>query len=228
MTNKQFTINHDLVVDGKLRHNPTSPPFAAGSFKTTASARLTLSPLAVEGLGRASNLAVMLKRPYRRKIGKASEENSVMPPPMHLIVRYNYADELVKNVTEANLLYWATALMNLTYAFIDRALWTADTPPPFEFPRLRFVHAGVAIAQVVSPKASATHRSYLLEEAIEGEFEKYIHNGAAVPLQDMWEPTHERAVFLCCAQHIQYIKTNAAFISDYQGVSWEAHCNQFY
>ena len=150
-------------------------------------------------------MPVIRKRPY--KAGKNQ------PAVMTSVIRYGHGDELPLNIMEANLLYWATALMELTYGFIDRAIGKSAADPPVNIPRLRFVNAGLAVVVQTKPF------SYLLEEVIEGKFVKYVTNGSATPTFAPEEEEFELATFLCCTQHIQYMKTGqTAFISDYQGM----------
>ncbi|KAJ7841524.1 hypothetical protein B0H14DRAFT_3457471 [Mycena olivaceomarginata] len=109
------------------------------------------------------------------------------------VVRFAPADEYARAVQEANLLYWAASLMELTYSFIHCFLSKSSADPPFEILQLRFVHAGVA-------------EDYLVEEFInessEG-FVKFVHNGDANPLLDLDDPLYEIAEFLCFTQHVQ-------------------------
>ncbi|KAF6745209.1 hypothetical protein DFP72DRAFT_824733, partial [Ephemerocybe angulata] len=113
-------------------------------------------------------------------------------------------------INECNVHYWATALMITTYRYI--ASIDSDLgKPPFAVPRLRFV----ANATSISPSIRS---SYMLEERIEGDFIKYVHNDDPEPLLDPEDPEYNTAVFLCFTQHVQYIQTHKkAFISDYQG-----------
>lgn len=94
---------------------------------------------------------------------------------------------------EGNVLYWATALMASSYAFINHALTKAAIPPPFTIPHVCYVHARVAVVHM-SPSAVVESANtandtmwvvYLLEEHIyegdgKNEFLKYIHNTNAV------------------------------------------------
>ncbi|KAG1847442.1 hypothetical protein C8R48DRAFT_545804, partial [Suillus tomentosus] len=128
---------------------------------------------------------------------------------------------------EANVLYWARALLTFSYEYIDHCISNSSEPPPFHIPRLRFVEAGLALSHdQVQPgqKSKSTIRmpraGYLVEELITDNFLKYIHNMDCNPMLDPYEVGYEIAEFLACTQHIQYAKTGGlAFISDYQGRS---------
>ncbi|KAJ7767848.1 hypothetical protein B0H14DRAFT_2254996, partial [Mycena olivaceomarginata] len=90
---------------------------------------------------------------------------------------------------EANLLYWASSIMDFTYSFIHRFLSNTDEEPPFTIPQLRFVHAGVPVShdQIAGTNinnTSSIRRTYLVEEFIDEEldgFVKFVHNGDATP-----------------------------------------------
>jgi hypothetical protein len=139
------------------------------------------------------------------------------------------ADKLPKLFKEANVLYWASSLLQLTYDFIYRCL-TSSCPPPFPIPQVCFVKAGLALAFVQGPAVASKPGSktcpiracYLLEELIGGSdnaFLKFIHNMDANPLLDELDYSYDLAVFFSFTQHVQYVKTGGlAFISDYQGV----------
>ncbi|KAJ7254577.1 hypothetical protein C8J57DRAFT_1076118, partial [Mycena rebaudengoi] len=130
---------------------------------------------------------------------------------------------------EANLLYWADALMSFTYSFIDKTLAELPGPPPFIIPRLRFVDAAVAVSHEPLSgnniaNISPIRRTYLLEEFIDtktaGPYVKFVHNGSATPLLDEDDDLYRIAQFLCFTQHVQYQKTDqTVFISDLQGTS---------
>ncbi|KAI6154998.1 hypothetical protein BKA82DRAFT_3944814, partial [Pisolithus tinctorius] len=104
-------------------------------------------------------------------------------------------DELLKLHCEANTLYWAKVLLAMTYEFIYSAISSAEHPPLFEIPKLRFVEAGLALAHSqskgpgpINPKLSGMASGmYLLEEKIEGGhvvFKKFIHNMDCGPSLD--------------------------------------------
>ncbi|KAJ7920089.1 hypothetical protein B0H13DRAFT_1605718, partial [Mycena leptocephala] len=88
--------------------------------------------------------------------------------------------------------------------------------PNFEVPKMRFVHAGLAIGQ------TDERDTFVVKEWIdpekEGPFIKYIHNRSARP-RNFQDPEHSlRAKFLAFAQHVQFFKTDrTAYVSDFQG-----------
>ncbi|KIO02087.1 hypothetical protein M404DRAFT_53950, partial [Pisolithus tinctorius Marx 270] len=142
--------------------------------------------------------------------------------------RFSLGDELLKLHCEANTLYWAKALLTMTYNFIDGMITSVDFPPPFEIPRLHFVEAGLALAHSqfmkgpVRPKYGSTLCGvYLLEEKIKGgsaAFTKYIHNMDCGPSLTTDMDGFDIAEFLAFMQHVQYSKTGGlVIISDYQG-----------
>ncbi|KAG1845715.1 hypothetical protein DFJ58DRAFT_664192, partial [Suillus subalutaceus] len=140
------------------------------------------------------------------------------------------ANELSKQYKEANVLYWANSLLDLTYAFINCCVATSSNPPPFEIPRLHFIHARLALSflpgQMVIAKPGAKPCSmcaaFLLEELIPGgqdTFVNFIHNMDCDPLLDPGEDRYNTALFLAFTQHVQYEKTGGlVYISNYQGV----------
>ncbi|KIK20549.1 hypothetical protein PISMIDRAFT_71441, partial [Pisolithus microcarpus 441] len=137
-------------------------------------------------------------------------------------------DELPKLHRKANTLYWANALLTMTYNFIDGVISSADAPPPFNIPCLRFVNAGLALAHsqlmkgLAKPKFGGTLCGvYLLEEKIEGgsdAFIKYIHNMDCGPSLSTDMDGYDIAEFLAFTQHVQYAKSRGlVIISNYQG-----------
>lgn len=211
----RFSLDSHQCLNGILKVR-TSLSLGVGAFKTAHFGRLTLTPMAVSGLGQTAQEEVAVKRPYfKSKGGK--------------VMRYVINDELRKVLVEANVMYWATSLLNFAQAFINRAIAASPTPPPFQVPQFRFVRSAVAIThdvvQGVTVSGATTMRAaYLLEELIsmetDEEFVKYVHNGDATPLPDIEEVSaYELARFLCFIQHIQYQKTDGkVYISDFQGV----------
>ncbi|KAG1767365.1 hypothetical protein EV702DRAFT_980104, partial [Suillus placidus] len=125
---------------------------------------------------------------------------------------------------EANVLYWAKALLGFVYDFINHAIADASDPPPFAIPQVRFVEAGLALSysqgnSKSTLKTGTARTAFLLEEVIEGEdFTKFIHNMDPDPLLDPDQDGYDFALFLAFMQHIQYAKTGGlVYISDYQG-----------
>ncbi|KAJ7229890.1 hypothetical protein GGX14DRAFT_383846 [Mycena pura] len=124
-------------------------------------------------------------------------------------------------MAEANFLYWATALLELCFAFIRHFIAQAGKQPPFSILKIRFVRAGIAAAKdSTTSNTSSLRRTYLLGEFInnpESEFVKFVHNGDTVPLLADDDPLYALAEFLCFTQHVQYTKSGGLiFISDYQ------------
>ena len=206
----------------------TDAILGVGTFKTAQSAQLTFLPLTRSGMGSSPNHKIVLKRPY---INNFPDEPA--GPPFS---RFTLKDESNILYREANVLYWAKALLKMTYEFIDNAIDSAKEPPPFNIPRLRFVDAGLLLAYSNAPatteegglplvKTSAVvSMMYLGEELIptlsDGEdFVKYIHNGDVAPC-DLLDPDAENiAQVLAFTQHAQYVKTGGqVYISDYQGI----------
>jgi hypothetical protein len=207
-----FNIDTSDLYPGQIRVNPNPKSLiGVGGFKTTQPAQLILWSPPNFGLGlRSSDWSVVAKRPYNRR------ENPAGKPPFP---RFPISDELDKLFYEANVLYWSKALLNMTYAFIDRALAANDRSPMFDIPRLRFVEAGLALGYAnasggggprsVSRKAGSVSVAYLVEELIPdpNSFIKFIHNGTCLLLIDPDEPEYNIAEFLAFMQHVQYVKT---------------------
>jgi hypothetical protein len=227
-----FNINSTPLLPGQLRIDTSKEGIVGvGSFKTAQLAELTLSSPPHSGLGSKSPHSVIIKRPYimRRKENIERDENAeeeIQGPPY---LRYTLAENLQKLHREANVLYWAKALLTLTYDFVDRAISKSTQPPPFNIPHLRFVDAGLALGYsatnkgIRGPRAGMVNSVYLVEEEIpasKAEFIKFIHNGNCSPILPPGVPGHNIALFLAFTQHVQYFKTGGlAYISDYQGVT---------
>ncbi|KAI6009123.1 hypothetical protein EDC04DRAFT_2906734 [Pisolithus marmoratus] len=190
------------------------------AFKTAQMAQLTLLPLRDSGIGSSANHSIVLKRPY---IG--DYPNEARPPFTH----YTLKDECNILYHKANALYWAKALLQMTYQFVDHAVEDALVPPPFEIPHLHFIDARLIFAYSdVLPTTgqsartgSAVNVAYLVEEFIpmsSDKFVKYIHNSNAEPCFLVDRKAEAIAEFLAFTQHVQYIKTGGqVYISDYQG-----------
>ncbi|KAF7368080.1 hypothetical protein MSAN_00874100 [Mycena sanguinolenta] len=115
---------------------------------------------------------------------------------------------------ELNILGWATTMMDIVYRYIKIQEPDVGTPP-FHVPLMRFVRGGLAICQ------NETRETYLVEEWIDGEFVKYIHNRSGQPRHFQNEEYDLRARFLSFCQHVQFYKTDkAAYVSDFQGQSY--------
>ncbi|KAI6045939.1 hypothetical protein EDC04DRAFT_2558857, partial [Pisolithus marmoratus] len=129
---------------------------------------------------------------------------------------FSLGNELLKLHCEANTLYWAKALLTMTYDFIDSAILSTNSPPPFKIPCLCFIEAGLALAHLqlmkgpTKPKGGTICGIYLLEERIEGgsaAFTKYIHNMDCGPSMSADMHGYDIAEFLAFTQHVQYSKT---------------------
>jgi len=200
----------------------------AGAFKTAHPGWLTLFPPADSGLGVQKRQNVAVKRAFYKVYPPGTSKT----PSHYKIGRYTLADEVPKLLKEANVLYWARSLLQLTYDFINRSIANASQPPPFEIPQVRFVDAGLAFAygpaahtSKVGSKSSSARACYLVEELIPGgddKFVKYIHNMDSNPLLDETDYGYDLALFFAFTQHVQYVKTgHLAFISDYQGTMFD-------
>ncbi|KAJ7196326.1 hypothetical protein C8J57DRAFT_1644167 [Mycena rebaudengoi] len=205
---RRFTCGPESASQGSIVVNH-SQTIGIGTFKTAHSGHLSLIhlPKRVKCLYRARNKAADTTGPIK-------------------VSRYTTTDEHRRLLDEANLLYWADALMSFTYSFIDKTLAELPGPPPFIIPRLRFVDAAVAVSHEPLSgnniaNISSIRRTYLLEEFIDtktaGPYVKFVHNGSATPLLDEDDDLYRIAQFLCFTQHVQYQKTDqTVFISDLQ------------
>ncbi|KAI6105969.1 hypothetical protein EDD16DRAFT_1633063 [Pisolithus croceorrhizus] len=206
-----FNLDLSETYPGRLRVDQSPKSFIGiGGFKTAQSSLLMLTPPSPSGLGSKVHDNVVIKRPFLRPPTLNPSTSSTGPPP------------------GANTLYWAKALLTMTYDFIDSAISSAASVLPFKIPHLRFVEARLALAHsqftkgLVKPKFGGTVCSiYLLEEKIKGgsaTFTKYIHNMDCRPSLSVHEDGYDIAEFLAFTQHVQYSKTGGlVFISDYQG-----------
>ncbi|KAG1867658.1 hypothetical protein F4604DRAFT_1526867, partial [Suillus subluteus] len=78
---------------------------------------MLVSHIPTTGLGWVPHQKVVVKRPFIK----------VYPPSgssagTHKVGRLAVANELSKQYKEANVLYWANSLLDLTYAFINRCV----------------------------------------------------------------------------------------------------------
>lgn len=192
-----------------------------GAFKTAQRARLNLSPLRHSGLGSQPNEEIVIKRPY----GPGDDK------PGARYLRLTLHDETTKLFREANILYWAKALLNMTYNYIHHCISEASKEPPFNIPTLRFVDAGLVFAYTQKLNASQSiYAAYIAEELIDvtpvgpdsenadSGFVKFIHNSSPNPYPIPSEYEYEIAEFLAFTQHVQYANTGGqVYISDYQG-----------
>ena len=128
---------------------------------------------------------------------------------------YDNPTQVTKLSSEINCLRWASALMGLVYELIAEHVKSKGNPP-FNIPTMRFVQTGLAVAE-------GDHRNtYMIEEvineAVDGQFVKYIGNGSAIPYTFADRAAAHRSDFLAFCQHVQYSKTKGlAFVGDFQG-----------
>jgi hypothetical protein len=134
---------------------------------------------------------------------------------------HDFSTQVSNLMVDICCLVWADQLMKLVYDFIkhhnsSHQLSCKNAP---HVPLLHFTACGLAVSD---------DRSiiYLVEEFIDqtldGRYVKYINNSAAKPLMIFLPDESEggyvnTAHFLCFSQHVQYISTKAAYVSDLQG-----------
>jgi hypothetical protein len=186
------------AIDLTLLYNPAGP-HKLGAFKR-ASLGCTDQPALV-----GDSNSVMVKQCFYKSL----VDGEAIPFDNHT--------QITKLSMEINCLRWSSALMRLTYDYIDGHIKNCGSAQaPFAIPHMRFVKSALAIVH-------DTRDTYLLEEVIdedtEGNFIKYIGNGSAKPLDHLEGEKLNRARFLCFCQHLQYNMTkNLAFVSDFQGM----------
>ncbi|KIK75043.1 hypothetical protein PAXRUDRAFT_19321 [Paxillus rubicundulus Ve08.2h10] len=113
---RSFNIENMTLLTGQLRLNTVIEGIVGiGGFKTAQLAQMILSTPPSSGLGSQPCHDIIAKRPYICKEGRPGASG----PPYS---RFNTPDELEKNFREGNVLYWAKALLKLTYDVIDRAV----------------------------------------------------------------------------------------------------------
>ncbi|KAI6017879.1 hypothetical protein EDC04DRAFT_2576613 [Pisolithus marmoratus] len=150
-----------------------------GGFKTAHTAQLLLNPIVLLGPGSLPWHTVVLKRPYHGGDSTANKQYK----------HYVLVQELPLLFWEANVLYWALSLLQMTYEYIDYSICQCcDLSIPAwvtNIPCLCFVTAGLTLAYSPTFKGSSAistesvTSAYLLEEKIEcgdGKFTKFIHN----------------------------------------------------
>ncbi|KAI6154964.1 hypothetical protein BKA82DRAFT_132175 [Pisolithus tinctorius] len=153
---RSFDLHQSESYPGKLGVDHTPGPFIGiGRFKTAQSGSLMLTPPSPSGLGSKPYHDVVVKRPFispptltlasgtKATCGVAGKHSP--KSERRRIICLSLGDELPKLHCEANMLYWAKALLVMTYKFIYSAISSAEHPPPFEIPKLCFVEAGLAL-----------------------------------------------------------------------------------
>ncbi|KAG1786134.1 uncharacterized protein HD556DRAFT_1313689 [Suillus plorans] len=207
---RSFKVELVQAIIGQLTVNSSMcSMLGAGGFKTAHPGWLSLTPLVKSGLGSVPGQNVAVKRPFHKVFPSASSL-------MYKIGCFSSIDKIAKLGKEANVLYWAHSLLQLTYAFIDHCIASSEEPPPFNIPRVRFVDAGLAISYSqrdskptkAGSKTGSSCVGYLVEELIEGGpdvFVKFIHNMDSNPLLDQDDYGYEVALFFSFTQHVQSV-----------------------
>ncbi|KAG2030551.1 hypothetical protein BDR03DRAFT_823811, partial [Suillus americanus] len=158
-----------------------------GGFKTAHAGWLTLMSPPTSDLGSRARHDIIVKHPFKKVYPKG------MPASLDFnIGRFAPKDESAKLFREANILYWAKALLGLVYDVIDRTVAGASEPVPFNIPHVCFVEAGLALSYYQdgskpASKVASACACFLLEEVIssrDNNFVKYIHNMDPNPLLD--------------------------------------------
>ncbi|KIK82491.1 hypothetical protein PAXRUDRAFT_153723, partial [Paxillus rubicundulus Ve08.2h10] len=222
-----FYIENTEVHSGTIQLSSSRKNLlSAGALKTVQLGRLNLSPIRAHGLGSQPNEEIALKWPYTP---------STKPGFMQL----SFHKESIKVFHEANVLYWAKALFNMTYNYIHHCITEAPEPPPFDIPQIHFVNTALMLAyaekaevldQPGTPKLvpGSVTIGYLAEELIRlddnSEFTKFIHNSDPSPFILPGEYGYQTTKFLVFTQHVQYINTGGqVYILDYQDMSCPIH-----
>lgn len=182
-----YPIHHVVT----LSYRTKAPP-QYGAFKRAYPSSRISSPIFASG-----QLDICLKQAFYKRDDTSS---------IHV---YQGATQGRKLTVELNCLGWAGALLRLVYQFIESSKVTA---PP-NLPQLRFVEAGLAVAQ------SDSRDTFLVEELIRTvPFVKYINNSSAVPCSFADDTRSLTARFLAFCQHVQWEQTKGlVYISDFQG-----------
>ena len=183
---------------GKLEVHFKDGHMGKGKFKTGHTGRVTLDGM--QELQPFTGRLVCVKQIYREQSNGA-------------ISRVKGCYKLSAFFTECNCIQWASILLDLVYQFITHEIKWRGTPP-FSIPELQYTRAMVAIVQGLSDE-----KAFLVEELIESPFLKYINNCYPTSLlpSSASDQDHLIAEFLIFSQHVQWKKTSAAFVSDYQG-----------
>ncbi|KAG1744424.1 hypothetical protein EDB19DRAFT_1613816, partial [Suillus lakei] len=161
-----------------------------GGFKMAHKGRLTLMLPPSTGLRSKTLHTVVVKHPFYRVDLPGVPSTSTD----FRIGYFTLIDEMPKLFREANILYWAKALLGLVYDFIDRTVASTSESPPFNIPCVHFIEAGLALSFFPgggkpSSKTGTTCAAFLLEEVIDcgdgdedHDFTKFIHNMDPNPL----------------------------------------------
>ncbi|KAG2145935.1 uncharacterized protein EDB93DRAFT_1086975 [Suillus bovinus] len=155
----------------------------AGAFKTVHPGWLTLFASPSSGLGSKARDDVAVKQAYYKAYPPGASSTSLK----YKISRHALPDEVKRLVKEANILYWAWSLLQLTYDFINRSMASASELPPFNIPQVCFVDAGIVFAFCPLPaskvaskwSASTACAVYLVEELIPEIHSQHGHESIA-------------------------------------------------
>ncbi|KAJ3760083.1 hypothetical protein EV360DRAFT_40552 [Lentinula raphanica] len=107
------------------------------------------------------------------------------------------------------------SLLDHVQAYVQQVAEKKTCPLPI-YP-LRFVPAAITLLDSDGGSKSAT---FIVEDRINGIWQKYVGNANAKPVMHPDQPGYERAQYMCFLQHLQFEKTRGlAYISDWQGDS---------
>ncbi|KAG1730914.1 hypothetical protein EDB19DRAFT_1641068 [Suillus lakei] len=122
-----FTLHTVESTTGQLTVNTSSANIISrGGFKTAHPGWLTLvSNIPMTGLGSVPHQKVIVKRPFIKVYPPSGPSVST-----YKVGCYAMADKLSKQYKEANVLYWANLLLDLTYPFINHCVAASSNPPP--------------------------------------------------------------------------------------------------
>ncbi|KAJ8495674.1 hypothetical protein ONZ45_g12771 [Pleurotus djamor] len=154
-----LTWSNNSIRHGTLSH--TNEQIGLGSFKTCHIGTITLvdaGETEIDLLRGLDHQSVAVKRFYFREKDGPSR-------PLRQIQRYAMVDELKRTLLEANILRWASSLLEFGYSFVEHTIESLDaaaansdhspldtntaaqlkllTKLRYSIPQLRFVHAAV-------------------------------------------------------------------------------------
>lgn len=189
---------------GILVWTPRSNLAQRGGFKTVHAGKLTLNPVATEGLGQIAQQEVVVKRIYQAVQGKV--QRLAFDPEYNLTRR------------EGEALSWAKALWRCFMEFIAVKINEGiELPDPDEFPIFQIRWVDAALVDVIAADTDK-RMTLLLEERINGKFHRFIHNTDPRPMGILGTKEYQVAEFLAFSQHVQWEETEQiAYLSDYQG-----------
>ncbi|KAG1817537.1 uncharacterized protein BJ212DRAFT_1270185, partial [Suillus subaureus] len=170
-----------------------------GGFKTVHAGWLILMLAPTSGLGSRAWHDVIVKYLFERVYPK-----EMLSSLDFKIGHFAPKDESAKLFREANILYWAKALLGLIHNVIDHAVTGTSEPIPFDISCVHFVGGGLALSCYQDSskpafKVASAHACFLLEEVInerDNDFIKYIYNMDPNPLLDPDESRYDFTLFL--------------------------------